>query len=169
MAWRDAERAYDDEVLGESTIPRLFEESAARHENRPAQQYKGGIYDRSLAGTAVREAADGQFRALSYDEMRDVVRSLAAGFRELGVGADDRVAIFANTRMEWAQSDFALLAAGAVVTTVYSGSSSRQVEYLLDDPDADGVVVENAELLDRVVEVQDALDVRAEFIVTGFP
>ncbi|WP_135829757.1 AMP-dependent synthetase/ligase [Halorussus halobius] len=164
MAWRDAERAYDDEVLGESTIPRLFEESAARHENRPAQQYKGGIYDRSLVGTAIREAADGQFRTLAYDEMRDVVRSLAAGFRELGVGADDRVALFANTRMEWAQTDFALLAAGAVVTTVYSGSSSRQVEYLLDDPDADGVVVENAELLDRVVEVQDALDL--EFAVT---
>ncbi|WP_115865513.1 AMP-dependent synthetase/ligase [Halorussus litoreus] len=163
MEWRDAERDYDDAVIGQSTIPRLFEESAARNENRPAQQYKGGIYDRSLAGIAVREAADDRYRTISYDEMREIVRSLAAGFRELGVEADDRVAIFANTRMEWAQSDFALLAAGAVVTTVYSGSSPNQVEYLLGDPDADGVVVENADLLDRVIAVQDSLDL--EFAV----
>jgi long-chain acyl-CoA synthetase len=163
MEWRDAEQAHDDEVVGRSTIPRLFEESAARHENRPAQQYKGGVYDRSLAGSAVTAAADGEFRSLSYTEMRDIVRSLAVGFRELGVEVDDRVAIFADTRMEWAQSDFALLAAGAVVTTVYRGSSPKKVEYLLGDPDADGVVVENAELLDRVISVQDSLDL--EFAV----
>jgi long-chain acyl-CoA synthetase len=163
MEWRDAEQAYDDEVVGRSTIPQLFEESAARNENRPAQQYKGGVYNRSLAGATIAAAADGEFRSLSYTKMRDIIRSLAAGFRELGVEADDRVAIFADTRMEWAQSDFALLAAGAVVTTVYRGSSTSQVEYLLDDPDADGVVVENAELLDRVVSVQDSLDL--EFAV----
>ncbi|WP_128477129.1 AMP-dependent synthetase/ligase [Halorussus pelagicus] len=163
MEWRDAERDYDDEVVGRSTIPRLFEESAARHENRPAQQYKGGVYDRSLVGSAVTAAAVGEFRSLSYAEMRDIVRSLAAGFRDLGVEADDRVGIFADTRMEWAQTDFGLLAAGAVVTTVYRGSSPSQVEYLLGDPDADGVVVENAELLERVVQVQDSLDL--EFAV----
>jgi long-chain acyl-CoA synthetase len=163
MEWRDAEREYEDEVVGRSTMPRLFEESAARHENRPAQQYKGGVYDRSLAGSALTAAADGEFRSLSYAEMREIVRSLAAGFRELGVEADDRVGIFADTRMEWAQADFGLLAAGAVVTTVYRGSSPNQVEYLLGDPDADGVVVENAELLDRVVQVQESLDL--EFAV----
>ncbi|NEU55478.1 long-chain fatty acid--CoA ligase [Halorussus sp. MSC15.2] len=163
MEWRDAEREYDDEVVGQSTMARLFEESAARHENRPAQQYKGAVYDRSLAGTAFPAAAAGEFRSLSYAEMRDVVRSLAAGFRDLGVKADDRVGIFADTRMEWAQADFGLLAAGAVVTTVYRGSSPNQVQYLLGDPDADGVVVENAELLDRVVSVQDSLDL--EFAV----
>jgi long-chain acyl-CoA synthetase len=167
MEWRDAEQAYDDEVVGRSTIPRLFEESAARHENRPAQQYKGGVYDRSLAGSAVTAAADGEFRSLSYTEMRDIVRSLAVGFRELGVEVDDRVAIFADTRMEWAQSDFALLAAGAVVTTVYRGSSPKKVEYLLGDPDADGVVVENAELLDRVVSVQDSLDLEFAVVMDG--
>ncbi|USZ67142.1 long-chain fatty acid--CoA ligase [Halorussus salilacus] len=163
MTWRDAERAYDDEVIGRSTLSRMFEESAARHANRPAQQYKGGVYDRSLVGSALAAAPDGEFRAISYAEMRDVVRSLAAGFRDLGVGADDRVGIFSATRMEWAQCDFGLLAAGAIVTTVYRGSSPNQVAHLLGDPDASGVVVENADLLERVVRVQDSLDL--EFAV----
>jgi len=66
--------------------------------------------------------------------------------------------------MEWAQCDFALLGAGAVITTVYTSSSPDQVEYLLDDPDADGVVVENEALLENVLEVEDELDL--EFIVS---
>ena len=163
MDWRDAERGYTDEVIGESTLARMFEEGAARNRNRPAQRYKGGVYDRTITDSVLSAAPAGRFRAISYAEMRNVVRNLAAGFRDLGVDADDRIAIHSHTRMEWAQCDFALLAAGAVVTTVYAGSSPRQVRYLLSDPEATGVVVENEELLERVLEVEDELDL--EFVV----
>jgi long-chain acyl-CoA synthetase len=90
--------------------------------------------------------------------MGDIVRRLATGFRELGVEHDDRVGIYADTRMEWAQSDFGLLCAGATVTTVYTESSPDQVEYLLDDPNAVGVICENGDLLDTVLSVEDELD-----------
>ncbi|MCU4926563.1 long-chain fatty acid--CoA ligase [Halobacteria archaeon AArc-dxtr1] len=164
MDWRDAEREYDDEVTGETTLGRLFEDAADRFPDRPAQRYKGGVYDRSLAPDIVPAAEIGEFRALTYAEMRQIVRHLAAGFRDLGVDRGDRVAIFANTRMEWAQTDFALLSAGAVVTTIYPKSSTDNVRYLLDDPDADGVVVENEALLEQVLAVEDDLDL--EFIVS---
>ncbi|ADB59277.1 AMP-dependent synthetase and ligase [Haloterrigena turkmenica DSM 5511] len=164
MDWRDAEREYEDETIRETTLGRMFERSAERNANRPAQRYKGGIYDRSLTDSVIRSATPGEFRPLSYAEMRDIVRKLSAGFHDLGVDAGDRVGLFANTRMEWAQCDFALLSAGAAVTTVYTSSSPRQVEYLLDDPDADAVVVENAALLERVLEVEDELDL--EFVVS---
>ncbi|GAB7018632.1 AMP-dependent synthetase/ligase [Halostagnicola bangensis] len=164
MNWRDAEREYDDEVIGETTLGRMFENGAERHANRPAQQYKGGIYDRSLTDSILPAADTGRFRTISYTEMRNIVRNLAAGFRDLGVETGDRVGIFSNTRMEWAQTDFALLGIGSVITTVYTSSSPDQVRYLLDDPDASGVVVENEELLERVLEVEDELDL--EFIVS---
>lgn len=163
MHWREAEREYTDEVIGETTLARTFEDSVARNEGRIAQQYKGGVYDRSLTDSVVPPAPDGAFATLEYGAMAGIVRNLAAGFRELGVEAGDRVGIFGNTRMEWAQTDFALLAAGAVVTTVYAGSSPQQTEYLLSDPGASGVVVENEERLERVLAVEDALDL--EFIV----
>ena len=163
MDWRDAEREYTDEVIGDTTLARLFEESAERHVANEAQLYKGGIHERSLTPDVVPAAPDGEYAALSYGEMRDIVRNLAAGFRELGVGADDRVGIFADTRMEWAQADLGLLAAGAVVTTVYKSSSPEQVRYLLSDPGATGVVVENGALLETVLEVEDALGL--EFVV----
>ncbi|RDI72128.1 AMP-dependent synthetase/ligase [Halopelagius longus] len=164
MDWRDAEAAFDDEVIGRTTLSRTFEDSAERNARRTAQQYKGGVYDRSLVERgAVAAAPEGEYADLTYREMRDVVRNLAAGFRELGVTAADHIGIFAHTRMEWAQTDFALLAAGAAVTTVYTSSSDRQVRYLLDDSNAAGVVVENADLLRRVLAVED--DLNLEFVV----
>ncbi|SNZ16248.1 long-chain acyl-CoA synthetase [Natronoarchaeum philippinense] len=163
MSWRDAEREYDDEITELQTLPKTFEAAARRHGGQSAQQYKGGIYDRSLAGVAVDPAPDGEYASITYDEMREIVRYLAAGFRDLGVEPGTRVGIFADTRMEWAQSDFALLAAGGVVTTIYEGSSPDQVEYLLDDPGATGVVVESEDHLDRVLAVAD--DVGIDFVV----
>ncbi|MFA1609500.1 AMP-dependent synthetase/ligase [Halobellus rubicundus] len=170
MSWREAEAAFDDDALGEETLGRMFEESAERHAASGAQRYKGGIYDRSLVSSgAVAAAPDGEFAELTYAEMREIVRALAAGFRSLGVGASDRVGVLSDTRMEWAQTDFALLAAGAVVTTVYTSSSESQVEYLLSDPDAAGVVVENAELLSRVLAVEEDLDLSFVVVVDDLP
>jgi len=156
-----AEAEYDSELIGMEPIPVMFEKTVERHGDRPAQRYKGGIYDRSLASAdAVEPAPDGEYAALSYDETRDVVRKLATGFRALGIGVGDRVGIFSQTRMEWAQADMGLLAAGAVVTTVYESSSPQQVQYLLNDPGASGVVVQNQELLERMLDVIDVLEVR---------
>lgn len=158
MSWRAAEEDYTDAVIGDTPIPRLFEDTAERHREAVAQRYKGGIYRRSLTPDPIAAAAEGEFATLTYGELRHLVRRLAAGFRDLGVSAGDRVAIFAQTRMEWAQADLGLLAAGAVVTTIYDGSSPEMVKYLLDDPDAVGVLVEGAENRSRVEEVEDDLD-----------
>ena len=163
MTWQQAEREYTDEVIGETTLPRLFEDSAARNEDREAQRYKGGVYDRSLVDSALPAAAPGEFRSLTYGELRRIVRTLAAGFRDLGLQPGQRVGIFADTRMEWAQSDLALLAAGGVVTTVYKKSSPDQVRHLLSDSAASGVVVENEDVLERVLAVED--DLSLEFVV----
>ncbi|MFC7070397.1 AMP-dependent synthetase/ligase [Halobaculum lipolyticum] len=163
MDWRQAEREYDPGVTRDS-LAATFDASAREHADRVAQRYKGGVYDRSLVRAGVVDAApDGDYADLTYGEMRDLVRRLSAGFRELGVTAGDRVGVFSNTRMEWAHSDFALLGAGAVVTTVYKSSSPTQVRHLLADPGASGVVVENRDLLDRVVSVED--DLQLEFVV----
>ncbi|MFC6874870.1 AMP-dependent synthetase/ligase [Halobellus marinus] len=170
MDWRTAEATLDYEPVTEPTVSRLFEAAATRHADAVAQRYKGGIYDRSLAAADVVPAApDGGYADLTFAEMREIVRRLAAGFRAIGAGADDRVGILANTRLEWAQTDFALLAAGTVVTTVYPSSSESQVEYLLSDPGASGVVVENAELLSRVLAVEDALDLDFVVVIDEIP
>ncbi len=164
MTWSVAEREYTDEVIAETTLGRMFEESAERNADRPAQRYKGGVYDRSLTESVLHPPPPGEFHAISYAEMRDVVRNLAAGFRHLGLEAGDRVAIYADTRMEWGQADLALLCAGGVVTTVYSGSSPETVRYLLSDPGASAVVVEGEDELEDVLDVES--DLELEYLVS---
>jgi len=167
MHWQEAEREFADDVVARETLPRTFERSAERNADRLAQRYKGGIYDRSLVSAGVLPpASEGEYADVTYAEMRDVVRRLAAGFRELGVDDDTRVALYAQTRMEWAQTDFAALAAGGVVTTVYASSSPDQVRYLLEDPGATVAVVENRDLLDEVLAVADDLSRDLDAIVS---
>jgi long-chain acyl-CoA synthetase len=158
MSWRDAERDWDDPAAGEVTIPRAFADAATRHADADAQARKGGVYERSVVPGALDAVPDGEFATISYGEMAGIVRALTAGFRDLGVASGDRVGIFADTRMEWAQADLALLSAGAVVTTVYADSSPRKVAYLLGDAGAGGVVVENAGRLGTVADAEDDLD-----------
>lgn len=163
--WRAAEQEYEDEVIGWNTLAEMVEEAAERHSSRDASMYKGGVYDRTLVESGIIEpASEGEFLPLTYDEFQSIYRRLAFGFDELGLEKGERVGIFSNTRLEWALSDFALLSRGGVVTSVYASSSSRQAKYLLDDPGASGVIVENEELLERVLEVEDELEL--EFIVT---
>ena len=159
-----AEREYDNDVLGETTIPRMFFDAVDRYAGTDCQLYKGGVYDRTLvSGGVVGAAPPGEYAALTYPDVAAIVRNLAGGFRDLGVDAGDRVAIYADTRMEWAQADLGLLTAGAVVTTVYTESSPEQVRYLLTDPEATGVVVENEALLSTLAQVEGETDV--EFAV----
>ena len=157
--WREAEAAHTDDVIGDDSLGELFAASAQRNAELDAQLYQGGIYDRSLTDSIIPEAPDGEYAAISYERMAELVERLTAGFRELGVVADTRVGILSSTRMEWALADLALLSAGGVVTTVYTESSPKTVQYLLDDPGAEAVVVENRELLERVLEVEDELDI----------
>ncbi|MFD1642455.1 AMP-dependent synthetase/ligase [Halohasta litorea] len=159
MDRRDAEAAFDHPSLGSSSIPALFAGTAARHPSAAAQSYKGGIYDRSLVeADAIQAAPDGEYANLSYSDLEAVVQRLAAGFGDLGLRADDRLAIVSHTRMEWTQVDLAALSAGGVVTAAYPSASDDRLESLLTDSGPTGIVVENAALLKRVLAVDPAVD-----------
>ncbi|MDB9253497.1 AMP-dependent synthetase/ligase [Halorubrum ezzemoulense] len=167
MSWQEAERAFTDDAIARETLPATFERTAERHADRIAQRYKGGVHDRSLvASGVVPEAPAGEYADVTYAEMRGIVRNLATGLRELGVDDDTRLAMYSQTRMEWAQTDFAALAAGAVVTTVYASSSPSQLRYLLEDPEATVVVAENREMLREVLAVRGDLEHDLDAIVT---
>ncbi len=157
-SWQTAEREHGWAFGDVETLPELFENGAQESLAEPAQRYKGGVYDRSLAPEVVPAADPGTYDAISYGQMRSIVRNLAAGFRQLGVRSGDRVGIFAHTRMEWAQSDFGVLGAGGVVATVYPESSTDQTGYLLADAGATGVIVEGSTQLERVLAVEDDLE-----------
>ena len=86
----------------------------------------------------------------------DEVARVALGFAAAGVTAGDRVAIMSRTRYEWTLVDFALWTMGAVPVPIYETSSAEQVEWILSDSAAVGVVVESASLAHLVADVRHA-------------
>ncbi|QZA88008.1 long-chain fatty acid--CoA ligase [Salinarchaeum sp. IM2453] len=164
MSIREAEQEYTHPAIDETVLPVELENAVERYQDQPAQQYKGGIYNRSLTGDILPEAPVGEFASISYQTLGQITQYLAAGFRDLGIEADDRVAIFSETRMEWAHADFGLLAAGATVTTVYPDVSDDKLAYLISDPNATAVIVDSEGALKQLLDIEDDIDI--SYIIT---
>ena len=85
------------------------------------------------------------------------VAALAKGLIAAGIEPGEAVGIMSRTRYEWTVADFALWAAGAVPVPIYETSSPDQVQWILADSGAVGVVVETATHLAAVEKGRDQL------------
>jgi long-chain acyl-CoA synthetase len=101
-------------------------------------RHRSNTPDRHLFG--VRDGA--VWRDITAKEFADQVDALAKGFLAAGVTPGSAVAIMSRTRYEWTLTDFALWGAGAIPVPIYETSSPDQVEWILKDSGAIGVVLE---------------------------
>src|SRR6266508_1791924 len=110
-----------------------MDEGAAVVDGRPASMARM-ILDR-IAATPDREAfshpVGERWESLSWRQVGDRVRAIAAGLLALGIRPEDRVAITAATRLEWVLADFGILCAGAATTTVYPATPADDVAFIL--------------------------------------
>lgn len=116
---------------------------------RNAEQAPNDVAFRRKVGGAWRDVTAAQF----LTEVTEVANGLVAS----GVGPGDRIGILSANCYEWTLFDFAIWAAGASSVPIYVTSSTEQVEWILSDSGAVGVVAENAALAERVDGVKDKL------------
>jgi long-chain acyl-CoA synthetase len=88
----------------------------------------------------------------------DQVRDVAGGLVAAGVEPGDRIALMSRTRYEWTLLDYAIWFAGAVTVPIYETSSAEQMEWVLSDSGATGVVVETADHLARLGGVRHRIE-----------
>ena len=88
-----------------------------------------------------RPLGDG-WQKVSAQELDAEVRATAKGLVAAGIQIGDRVAIMARTRYEWTILDFAIWYAGGCVVPIYETSSAEQVDWILSDSGAVGLIVE---------------------------
>ncbi|MEE3917899.1 AMP-binding protein [Micromonospora sp. BRA006-A] len=62
---------------------------------------------------------------LTWEQVGQRAKAIAAGLHGLGVGLENPVAILANTRLDWVLADFGIMCAGGATTTVYPPPSPR--------------------------------------------
>lgn len=91
--------------------------------------------------TMSRPFGDG-WQPMTAKEVEEEIRATAKGLIAAGIQIGDRVAIMARTRYEWTVLDFAIWYAGGCVVPIYETSSAEQVDWILNDSGAVGIIVE---------------------------
>src|SRR5256714_1185469 len=117
----------------------------------------GGVERYADHPAAFRYKADGAWRAVTHREVVERVQALGAGLLELGIRPGDRVAILAETRLEWALADYACLCVRAADVPIYPTLPANQAEYILRDSGAVAVVCSTAAQVAKVRAVRGAL------------
>src|SRR5207244_5622041 len=92
----------------------------------------------------------GEWVAVTWSDAARAVDELANGLLALGVEKSQAFGLLARTSLEWSLFDFALALVGAVGAPIYSSSSARDVQYVLEHSDAGGVLVEDEKQRSKV-------------------
>ena len=132
-----------------TTIAGLAAASFAQYADRRAVRFK---------------TADG-WAEQTYAEVGEIVSEVARGLIDLGIQPGDRVAILANTRVEWTYADFGVTMTGAAVVPIYQTNSPEECEWVLGNAECVAVICEDADQLAKVRAVQSRLPLLTRFIV----
>ncbi len=118
---------------------------------------------------AFRHKVAGAWRDVSHQEVAARVQGLSLGLREVGLAAGEKVAILAETRLEWALTDYACLCARTTDVPIYPTLPANQVEYILRDAGAAAVVCSTAAQVEKIRAVRSGLPSLRHVIVFDGP
>ena len=79
---------------------------------------------------------DAGWQPISSAEFLRRIACLSATLEKMGVGAGDRVGLFAPNSPEWHTADFAITGLGAIVVPIYFHESLERMAYILNDSGA---------------------------------
>jgi long-chain acyl-CoA synthetase len=156
------ERREIEQVAAGRTVLDAMTATVAAYGERPAYS------DRVAPGTST---PTGAWRTLTWSELHDTARHLAAALVDRGLEPVAPVAIMATNRIEHVVADHAALLAGGVPMSVYNTLSPEQVSYIAGHAQPQVVFLESADHVERwraaladvasvrlVVCIGDALD-----------
>jgi long-chain acyl-CoA synthetase len=136
--------------MGKLSIPLKFKETVNKVGERKALGAKNRLKK--------------EYEYLSFSDLANRVNEFSSAMLELGVKSGDKIAIMAENSPEWVISDLGILSAGALDVPVYTTLTYLQLEYILDNCGAKGIVVSNNTHYQKVIKLFDVLPA-LEFII----
>ncbi len=97
------------------------------------------------------------WQKVTWGQTGERVRAIACGLRALGVQSQERVAILANTRLDWVLADLGILCAGAATSTIYPASTPDECAYILKDSETVLCIAEDDKQVQKLLQVRDQL------------
>jgi long-chain acyl-CoA synthetase len=101
--------------------------------------------------TAFRYKDQGIYQEVSWRQYRQLVCEFLAGMETLGLEPGSRVAAMSDPCKEFLIADMAALCGGAVCYGIYTTCSVSEVEYQIENGDADFFCAENQEFVDKLL------------------
>ncbi|AOC89866.1 surfactin non-ribosomal peptide synthetase SrfAA [Bacillus amyloliquefaciens] len=124
QALLDAWKGKTLSVPRDKTVHRLFEETAARHTDRPAVAYNGAKW--------------------TYGELNARANRIARILMDCGVTADERIGILTKPSLEMAAGVLGVLKAGAAFVPIDPDYPEERISYILQDSGAKLLLTQEA-------------------------
>ncbi len=137
----EQERERIEATIGDLTLVDVMARNAEQHGDQPAIHWQ----------------ENGGWTSLTWSAYRQTALELAAGFRTLGVGKGDFVALMAANRAEHVLADMGVVHAGASPVTLYNTLAPKQIAYIAGHCEAKAAVLENLEYMKRWEEIKAEL------------
>ncbi len=96
---------------------------------------------------------NGTYVPISYTSLEEDYHHLAAFLKDKGIERGDRVAILSENRPGWYLADMAILSLGAIDVPLYPSLPPNQIEYILNDCGAKGIIVSNMLQLGKILSI----------------
>lgn len=81
--------------------------------------------------------------SLNWQQYYEYIEKLSSALLSLKVKPQDKIAIWANTNMNWAITDMAILAIQGVTVPIYTNNIQEDIEYILNDSDSTVLFLES--------------------------
>lgn len=101
---------------------------------------------------AIRQKDFGVWKPTAWKAYYERACDVGLGFLSLGLSEGGPIAVLAENRIEWVLSQLGAGLVGGVTVGVYSTSPSNEVAYVLAHSDAEIVICEDQEQVDKILE-----------------
>ncbi len=105
---------------------------------------------------ALSYKVDGAWQELTWKQYYETIVTLASGLLSHQVKPGDRVAIMANTRVEWSVCDYAIMGIQAVTVPIYQTVTAEDLQHILNNSEAKILFLENRNMLKLFLKVREA-------------
>lgn len=131
------------------TIGEMFFKQSETHSQRPLFWVK----------------KDEKYEPISWTAAADQVNAFASALLHWGHPSQDKIAILAENRYEWAIADLAILSLGMPDVPIYPSNTADQCRYILEHSGSTTLVVSTQAQLDKILSIQNVESVLKRIIV----
>ncbi|MEO7358629.1 MAG: long-chain fatty acid--CoA ligase [Ignavibacteria bacterium] len=97
------------------------------------------------------------YYAFTITEFLQQVYMIVKFFNESKIQSGDKIAIFSESRTEWAVVDFACMFCKLISIPIYTSQSDAQIKYILENSGCQMCFVSNKLLLGKILNISDGL------------